>query len=91
MNTNDVLQTLSELPNSDRLTIAATALRLMRQDWQSLTPEQKEHHQLSLSAQLAVLDYLPGSQLTELTALDSEDFYKDLDEAAPPVNLGIHA
>jgi hypothetical protein len=41
----------------------------MRQDWQTLTPEQKEH-QLSLSAQLAVLDYLPGSELTEFTALD---------------------
>jgi hypothetical protein len=57
----------------DRLTIAETALKLMRQDWQSLTPEQKEH-QLNLSAQLAVLDYLPGGELTAFTALDREDF-----------------
>jgi hypothetical protein len=90
MNTNDVLQTLSELPNSDRLTIAETALKLMRQDWQTLTPEQKEH-QLSLSAQLAVLDYFPGSELTEFTALDGEDFYEDLDETVSNTTLNIHA
>jgi hypothetical protein len=90
MNTNDVLQTLSELPNSDRLTIAETALKLMRQDWQTLTPEQKEH-QLNLSAQLAVLDYLPGSELTEFTALDGEDFYEDLDETVSNTTLNIHA
>jgi hypothetical protein len=90
MNTNEVLQTLSALPNRDRLTIAETALKLMRQDWQSLTPEQKEH-QLNLSAQLAVLDYLPGSQLTEFTALDGEAFYEDLDETAPHATINIHA
>jgi hypothetical protein len=70
------LQTLSELPNGDRLTIAQTALKLMRQDWQFLTSEEKEH-QLNLCAQLAVLDYLPGSPLTEFTVLDREDFYED--------------
>jgi hypothetical protein len=90
MNTDDILQTLSELPNRDRLTIAQTALKLMRQDWQSLTPEQKEH-QLNLSAQLAVLDYLPGSPLTEFTVLDGEDFYEDLDEIASNTTASIHA
>jgi hypothetical protein len=48
----------------------------MRQDWQFLTSEEKEH-QLNLCAQLAVLDYLPGSPLTEFTVLDREDFYED--------------
>jgi hypothetical protein len=43
MNTNDVLQTLSELPNRDSLTIAKTVLKLMRQAWQSLTQKMGGH------------------------------------------------
>ncbi len=84
----EILEALKQLTNAERLTITKAALRLMREDWQSLTSVQKEQ-QLALSAELAILDYLPGSELTVFTDLDSEDFYEYTNEDF--ANLDSHA
>ena len=84
----EILEALKQLTNAERLTIAKAALRLMREDWQSLTSAQKEQ-QLALSAELAILDYLPGSELTVFTDLDREDFYEYTNEDF--ANLDSHA
>jgi hypothetical protein len=89
MTVAEVLQALAHLNNKERMTIAQAALSLMRQEWQALTPEQKEQ-QLATSAELAVLDYLPGSELTAFTALDGEEFHGYSDEETP-TDVNAHA
>jgi hypothetical protein len=71
MNTADVTKFLAQASNADRLSIVQDALTLMRQDWKSLTANQKEQ-QLACASELAFLDYLPGSALVEFTVLDGE-------------------
>lgn len=88
MTLTEILEALKQLDNAERLNIAKAALRLMREDWQSLTPAEKEQ-QLAMAAELAILDYLPGSELTVFTALDGEDFYEYTDEDF--ANLDSHA
>lgn len=88
MTQTEILEALKHLTNVERLTIAKAALCLMREDWQSLTPAQKEQ-QLAMAADLAILDYLPGSELTVFSALDGEDFYEYTDEDFS--NVDYHA
>jgi hypothetical protein len=88
MTKTEILQALKQMTNAERLTIAKAALRLMREDWQSLTPAEKEQ-QLAMSAELVFLDYLPGSELTVFTELDGEDFYEYANEDF--ANLDSHA
>jgi hypothetical protein len=88
MTQTEILEALKQLTNAERLTIAKAALRLMREDWQSLTSDQKEQ-QLAMAAELAILDYLPGSEITVFTDLDGEDFYEYTDKDF--ANLDSHA
>ncbi|MBD2021879.1 hypothetical protein H6F43_16990 [Leptolyngbya sp. FACHB-36] len=76
METADILQVLPRLAISDRLKIAEAALRLVQQDQQSLTREQRRQ-QMALAAITAISDYSPNSELTVFTELDGEDFYDE--------------
>ncbi|MFB2917763.1 MULTISPECIES: hypothetical protein [Aerosakkonema] len=69
----EILAALKHQTNAERLTIAKVALRMAREEWKSLTPEEKEQ-QLAMAAQLAILDYLQDEELTAFSALDSEEF-----------------
>jgi len=75
----EILKALKHQSNADRLTIAKLALCLAREEWKSLTPEEKEQ-QLAMTAQLAILDYLQDEELTAFTALDGEGFCESTDE-----------
>lgn len=74
-----IIEALKQVTNAERLEIASSALRMAREDWKSLTSEEKQQ-QLALSAQLAILDYLQDEELTAFTALDGEDIYAYTDE-----------
>lgn len=75
----EILAALKQLTNAERLEMAKAALRMAREDWKSLTSEEKQQ-QLALSAQLAILDYLQDEELTAFTALDGEEVYEYTDE-----------
>lgn len=75
----EILEILKPLTNAERLTLAKVGLTMAREEWNSLTPEEKKQ-QLAMSAELAILDYLQDEELTAFTALDGEDFYKYTDE-----------
>ncbi|GET42485.1 hypothetical protein [Microseira wollei] len=76
---SEIVEALKHLTNAERLEIAKAALCMAREDWKSLTNEEKQQ-QLALSAQLAILDYLQDEELTAFTALDGEDIYEYTDE-----------
>ena len=76
MNTNDILKTLPQLSNKERLEIAQEALRLTQQEKDSLTSEEIEQ-QWSVAATEALEDYTSDEELTAFNALDSEPFYED--------------
>jgi len=76
MNTTEILQALPQLPVSDRLVIAETALRLIREEESSLSKDEVRQ-QLKLAALGAVSDYTPGSDLIAFGELDGENFYDD--------------
>ena len=79
MTKTEILEILKLLTNAERLTLAKLALTMAREEWKSLTPEEKKQ-QLAMSAELAILDYLQDEELTAFSALDSEDFYEYTDE-----------
>lgn len=71
----EILEILKPLTNAERLTLAKVALAIAREDWKSLTPQEKEQ-QLAMSSELAILDYLQDEELTAFSALDGEDLYE---------------
>lgn len=77
----EILQALKHMTNAERLTIAETALRLIREDLQQQfpTPAQLEQ-ELAAAAEALREDYAPGGELTVFTTLDGEDFYEYTDE-----------
>ena len=69
----DILKKLKELTAAERLSVAETALRLVRKDLRKTTrPTQKK--QLAKAAKTLLPDYKSDAELTVFTALDSEDF-----------------
>ena len=76
METAEILQALRHLTIRDRLQIAESALYLVQQDQQNLTPEQRRQ-QLLIAAASAVDDYSSDRELTIFTELDGEDFYAE--------------
>ncbi len=72
MNTTEILQSLPNLPISDRLQIAEAALYLVQQE-QPLTQEQRRQ-QMAIAALTAISDYSLDKELTAFTVLDGEDF-----------------
>ena len=80
MNTSEILKTLPQLSNKERLEIAQEALRLTQQEKDNLTSEEIEQ-QWSIAATEALEDYTSNQELTVFTALDSEPFYEDNSDA----------
>ncbi len=74
----EMLEELKRFTIPERLTIAETALRLIREDLQQvgqpLTRAERKR-QLAAAAEALLPDYTAGGELTIFTALDSEDFY----------------
>jgi hypothetical protein len=74
----EILEELKRFTIPERLTIAETALRLIREDLQQVgrPPTQTERRrQLAAAAEALLPDYAAGGELTVFTVLDSEDFY----------------
>lgn len=73
----EILEELKRFTIPERLTIAETALRLIREDLQEvgqpLTREERRR-QLAAAAEALLPDYAAGGELTIFTTLDSEDF-----------------
>jgi hypothetical protein len=73
----DILEKLKELTAAERLSVAETALRLIRQDLRKATQPatvKGRKQQLVKAAKALLRDYKFDSELTVFTALDSEDF-----------------
>jgi hypothetical protein len=74
----EILEELKRFTIPERLTIAETALRLIREDLQEveqpLTREERSR-QLAAAAEALLPDYAAGGELTIFATLDSEDFY----------------
>ncbi|MBD2363105.1 hypothetical protein H6G36_18245 [Anabaena minutissima FACHB-250] len=79
METPEILQALPNLSVSDRLMIAESALKLVLQEQQSLTQDEKKQ-QLALAAITAISDYAPDGELNVFADLEGEDFYDYGDE-----------
>ncbi|WP_414575730.1 hypothetical protein [Anabaena sp. CCY 9402-a] len=79
METPEILQALPNLSVSDRLMIAESALKLVLQEQQSLTQDEKKQ-QLALAAITAISDYAPDGELNVFADLKGEDFYDYGDE-----------
>jgi hypothetical protein len=74
METTEILQALPHLTIDDRIQIAEAALKLIQQDQQLLTLEQRRQ-QMAIAASTAISDYSSDHELTAFTDLDGEDFY----------------
>lgn len=73
----DILEKLKELTAAERLSVAETALRLIREDLHKTTQPatvKEIRQQLAKAAKALLPDYKSDSELTVFTALDSEDF-----------------
>ncbi len=79
METQAILQSLSNLSINERLQIAEFALQLVNQQREVLTKEQKKR-QLALAAITAIEDYANDGDLIVFSDLDGEDFYDYSDE-----------
>jgi hypothetical protein len=79
MNTTYVLEQLRHLSNAERLEVAEAAARLVRENLGFGKPDPKtEVDRRTRNAAASVRDlYEPGSDLTEWTALDAEEFADD--------------
>ena len=79
MSTAQVLEQLRHLSNAERLEVVEAATRLVRDTLASGTPDPKSEGDRRIRvAAASVRDlYEPGGDLTEWTALDSEDFADD--------------
>lgn len=73
MNTTEILQSLPNLPISDRLQIAEAALHLVQQE-QPLTQQRRQ--QMAIAALTAISDYSSDKELIAFTVLDGEDFWQ---------------
>lgn len=74
----EILEELKRFTIPERLTIAETALRLIREDLQQMgqpLTQAERRGQLAAAAEALLPDYTAGGELTIFTALDSEDFY----------------
>jgi hypothetical protein len=79
MSTTEVVDQLKYMSNPERLEVIEAASRLIRQELtaQRATDRAEQDRRLSAAA-LAVKDlYEPGSDLTEWTSLDGEEFLDD--------------
>ena len=78
MSALDLLEQLKHLSNVERLAVIETATRLIREDVSNpVHARRNQDHRLQMAA-TAVKDlYEPGSDLTEWTALDGEDFHDE--------------
>jgi len=73
----DILEKLKELTAAERLSVAETALRLIREDLRKTTEPaivKEKKQQLAKAAKALLPDYQAGGELTAFTSLDSEDF-----------------
>jgi hypothetical protein len=74
----EVLEQLKHRTNPERLTVIETATRLIREDAVGPVRLVRAQDNRLRAAAEAVKDlYEPGSELTEWTALDSEDFHDE--------------
>jgi hypothetical protein len=82
MTKTEILEALKQLTAQERLEIAETALRLMREDLQQKA-KLKAEGKLSLAAAADLMRpyYEPGSDLTAFTDLNTENFYEYEDSA----------
>ena len=88
MNTAEILEALHQLSVTDRLAIAETALRSLREEQQALTPDQLRH-QMALAAGAALPDYEADSDLVAFTVLDGEEFHEYTPEELDQVDTHV--
>lgn len=74
MITSDILHALPQLPPTDQLDIAETALKLIQQADQPL-PAFQRRYQMVIAALSAITEYRKESELASFTALDGVNFY----------------
>ncbi len=78
MSTSEVLERLKHMTNPERLAVIETATRLIREDIAEPLRIAREQDRRLRTAAEAVKDlYEPGSNLTEWTVLDGEDFHDE--------------
>jgi len=79
MSTAQVLEQLRHLSNAERLEVVEAATRLVRDTLVSGPPDPRAEGDRRMRAAAASIRdlYEPGGDLTEWTALDSEDFADD--------------
>jgi hypothetical protein len=79
MSTTNVLEQLRHLNNSERLLVIEAATRLIRDDLsrQPSLSKDEETRQMREAAKALQDLYRPGSEHTEWTVLDAEDFVDD--------------
>jgi len=78
MSALEVLDRLKQLTNPERLAVIETATRLIREELADQTRIAREQDRRLRAAAEAIKDlYEPGSELTEWTALDGEDFHDE--------------
>ncbi|MBW4491523.1 MAG: hypothetical protein KME26_00130 [Oscillatoria princeps RMCB-10] len=81
MTKTEILEALKQLTAQERLEIAETALRLMREEIQQKAKLKAQQEQrLAAAAEAALPDYMPGSALEDLWSPDSEDYYDSEDD-----------
>ncbi len=78
MSALEVLEQLKALTNPERLAVIEAATRLVREDLERQTRLAREKDRRLRQAAEAVKDlYEPGSELSEWTALDGEEFHDE--------------
>jgi hypothetical protein len=80
MTQREILEELSKLTTTERLTVIESALHQLREELhprrQSATPTERKR-QLMTAAEALLPDYTADSELTVFTSLDSEDFHAE--------------
>jgi hypothetical protein len=78
MSALEILDSLKQLTNPERLAVIETATRLIREELSDQARIVREQDRQLRAAAEAVKDlYEPGGELTEWTALDGEDFHDE--------------
>jgi hypothetical protein len=75
-----MLEEIRRLTPAERLTLAETVLRLIREDLRRMAPpltRVERRQRLALAAEALRLDYATGGELTAFTALDGENFHAE--------------
>ena len=80
MTLTEILEEISKLSNTERLTIIEAASHLIREELQPANQplsRDERRRQMALAAEVLRADYEEDGELTIFTTLDGEDFYEE--------------